>query len=65
MKCMIDLPYPTIQVQKKDTYIAKLLMHSYAGEISEETAIHQYLYQSFLLQEQRSEEHTSELQSQR
>lgn len=55
MKCNVDIPYPKIRVQKKDVHIAKLLMHSYAGEISEETAIHQYLYQSFLLQDQKEE----------
>lgn len=50
MKCTIDKPYPKIKVQKRNSDIAKLLMHSYAGEISEETAIHQYLYQSILLE---------------
>ncbi len=49
MECKVNLPYPVIGNIKKDVTFAKLLMHSYAGDISEETAIHQYSYQSFLL----------------
>ncbi len=55
MKCTLDIPYPKIKVQKRSSLYAKLLMHSYAGDVSEDTAIHQYLYQSFLLEEQNEE----------
>lgn len=55
MKCNLDIPYPKIKVQKKDSSVAKMLMHSYAGDVSEDTAIHQYLFQSFLLQDINSE----------
>ena len=55
MKCNLDIPYPKIKVQKKDSGIAKMLMHSYAGDVSEDTAIHQYIFQSFLLQDVNNE----------
>lgn len=55
MKCKLDIPYPKIQVEKRNMETAKLLMHSFAGEVSEETAIHQYLYQSFLLETKNSD----------
>lgn len=52
MKCNIDLAYPKVRVMKKDSSVAKLLMHSYAGNVSEDTAIHQYLYQSMVLKDE-------------
>lgn len=55
MKCQLDIPYPKIQVREKNTQVAKLLLHSYAGDVSEETAIHQYLFQSFLAQDKNPE----------
>lgn len=55
MKCTLDIPYPKIKVQKRNSLYAKLLMHSYVGDVSEDTAIHQYLYQSFLLEDQNEE----------
>lgn len=55
MKCQIDLPYPKIQVKEKNAGLAKLLMHSYAGDVSEETAIHQYLFQSLLILDEEKE----------
>lgn len=42
-------PYPKIQVEKSNIEFAKILLFSYIGNVSEETAIHQYLYQSFIL----------------
>ena len=43
-------PYPTPRVLGKNKEYATLLSASYAGMISEQTAIHQYLYQSFVLE---------------
>jgi len=55
MKCHYSKPYPLIRVQKRNSDIAKLLLHSYAGDISEDTAIHQYLFQSVLLEDKNEE----------
>lgn len=55
MKCHVDIPYPKICVVKKNPEIARMIMHSYAGNVSEDTAIHQYMYQSVLLQEEEPE----------
>ncbi len=55
MKCKLDLPYPKICVAQKNPQLARLLMHCYAGEVSEETAIHQYMYQSFYLKQENAE----------
>lgn len=38
-----------IQVENKNLYYADLLLNAYAGEISEDTAIHEYVYQHILL----------------
>lgn len=43
-------PYPTPRVLGKNKEYATLLSASYVGMISEQTAIHQYLYQSFVLE---------------
>ncbi|MCI8575676.1 MAG: hypothetical protein HFI09_04315 [Bacilli bacterium] len=50
MKCNVDIPYPKIVVKKKDPETARMIMHSYAGDVSEDTAIHQYMFQSVVLQ---------------
>lgn len=50
MKYHVDKPYPTPKVVEKNEEYANILLHSYAGSVSELTAIHQYLYQSFLLE---------------
>lgn len=55
MKYQMDIPYPKVRVMKKNPYLGKLLLHSYAGDVSEDTAIHQYLYQSLLMQDENLE----------
>lgn len=40
--------YPTVQVEKPNKEYAKILLQDYAGSVSEETAIHNYLYQHFV-----------------
>ena len=47
----LDQPYPKIKVDKPNIEEALLILNSYAGEISENTASHLYLYQSFSLKE--------------
>lgn len=49
MLCYVDKPYPTPRVEKKNLEYANILSFAYAGSVSEETAVHQYLYQSFTL----------------
>ena len=51
----VDKPYPKPQVEKKNLKYADILSFSYAGAISEQTAIHQYLYQSFCFNDEFSE----------
>lgn len=41
-------PYPRPMVEKENIYYAKLLLDAYAGEVSEESAIHLYLYQGLI-----------------
>lgn len=52
MKCTLDIPYPKIQVMEKNPILGKRISHSYAGDVSEDTAIHQYLFQSMMLKNQ-------------
>ena len=49
MQYKVNLPYPKIKVEKKDKKIALMLLNSYAGEISEDTAIHDYIFQMMML----------------
>jgi len=49
MKFMANKSFPKKLAERKNIDYARFLMHAYAGEISEETAIHQYLYQSMVL----------------
>lgn len=49
MKYCADLPYPEPQVEKENIEYAKILLFSYAGNVSEETAVNQYMYQHFVL----------------
>lgn len=46
---MKSKPYPKPRVQEINFQYAKLLLNVYAGEISEESAIHLYLYEAFAL----------------
>ena len=47
MNCKIDIPYPTIKVEKENSYYADLLYDAYSGMISELTAVNLYSYQHF------------------
>lgn len=47
--------YPIPKVKEKNTYYASLLLFDYAGKQSEDTAIHQYLFQSLILKKQNPE----------
>lgn len=48
MQFSIDMPYPTIKVEKKDVDLAKEIFNLYAGSISEDTAIHSYIFQMLI-----------------
>lgn len=43
--------YPCIEVEKKNTEFAKLLLEDYAGDTSEDSAIHLYIFQTLILNE--------------
>lgn len=43
--------YPKLACEKKNLYYASLLLEDYAGAISEETAVNQYIYQSLAIKE--------------
>jgi len=47
-KCASDLPYPKVQVEQKNVLYGEILLQDYVGMESEETAIHNYLYQSVI-----------------
>lgn len=49
MKYKSDRPYPTTRVEGRNLGYANLLLKDYAGEVSEDTAIHLYLFQSLIL----------------
>lgn len=51
MQYKVDLPYPEIKVEKKDVNLAKELLSLYAGEVSEDTAVHTYIFQMLLMHE--------------
>lgn len=42
------ISYPILKVEKKNLEYADLLLNDYAGMISEESAIHLYMYQDFI-----------------
>ncbi len=48
-----DKPYPIPRVEAKNQYYAKLLLEDYAGSVSEDTAIHLYLFQSLALKNEK------------
>ena len=48
LKCQADTPYPPIRVKEKNLKYAAILSESYAGSGGEDTAIHTYLFQSFI-----------------
>lgn len=41
-------PYPKVQVEQPNLFYASILLDDYAGNLSEDTAIHLYLYQAFV-----------------
>lgn len=45
----IDTPYPKVDITNLNLEEALLVLKSYSGEVSENTAIHLYLYQAFSL----------------
>ncbi len=47
-----NLPYPDIKVEKENIEYARLLSYPYAGLVSEDTATHLYMYQSFILDDE-------------
>ena len=47
----INIPYPEINISQKDPIFAYKLLKTYAGNISELTAVSQYSFQSFYLNE--------------
>ena len=47
MDCQVNKPYPKVEVEGKNVEYAKLLLDDYAGIVSEETAVNQYIYQHF------------------
>ena len=49
MEYKVNLPYPKIEVEKKDKRVASFLLNSYAGRVSEDTAIHDYIFQMMML----------------
>ncbi len=48
MEYCARLPYPEVRVNKKDIEVAKDLLSSYAGRVSEDTAIHNYVFQMMM-----------------
>lgn len=51
MQYKIDIPYPEIKVERKDVELAKEILNLYAGEISEDTAVHNYIFQMLIMNE--------------
>jgi bacterioferritin len=52
MEYKVNVPYPEIKVEKKDNDLALKIFNSYAGEVSEDVAIHNYIYQSLVIQDE-------------
>ena len=48
MEYRVNIPYPEVKVDKKDIEIAKDLLASYAGRVSEDSAIHDYVFQMMM-----------------
>lgn len=49
MNFELNKPYPDIKVNKKNLKHANILLESFAGTISEDTATHEYIYQHIIL----------------
>ncbi|WP_027366004.1 ferritin-like domain-containing protein [Desulfotruncus alcoholivorax] len=54
-KCAYQAPYPEVRVVKPSAYYAQLLLEDYAGQVSETTAITQYLYHHYVLEKEYKE----------
>ncbi len=50
MQVKVDIPYPEVKVSSKNIKLAKEILSSYAGPISEDTAIHNYIFQYLILE---------------
>lgn len=50
MLCKSEKEYPEIKVEQENSEYAKILLQDYAGEKSEETAVHNYIYQNIILE---------------
>ncbi len=48
MECKLNKPYPPIKVEKPNLKYAEILLDAYAGSGGEDTAIHEYLFQSLI-----------------
>ena len=48
MQYGMNIPYPDVKVEKKDIEVAKEILNAYAGRISEDTAIHNYVFQMMM-----------------
>lgn len=48
---ILNIPYPKIEISKKDPVFAYKLLYTYSGNISEFTAVTQYSFQSFYLKD--------------
>lgn len=51
MNCRVDKPYPKVRVFKKSRETADVLTHIYASDKSELTAVLQYSYETFLMED--------------
>ena len=49
-RCAYPAPYPEVQVAAPNPYHARLLLEDYAGQISELSAINQYVYHHVVLE---------------
>lgn len=54
--CRLNLPYPEIRVQSRNTNYAALLSNDYAGQISEMSAVSQYMYQHLVTENEKISE---------
>ncbi len=52
MNYCVNKPYPKIIVEKKNEYYAKILSHVYASNESELSAILQYSYETFIIEDE-------------
>jgi bacterioferritin len=49
MEFKANIPYPEIRIEKKNNNLAKHIFSSYASCVSEDVAIHNYIYQSLII----------------